>query len=102
MNPNTGSFGSAIGGMSPELQAAVSRRQGNPQAGVTAQTSNAAPTSDPQIQAAQPPTGGTNSMAPSMPSPANSSGLPFDSTEAKFIVQTLGNRLKSISKMSGA
>lgn len=101
MNP-TGSFGAAIGGVSPELQAAMSRRQGNPAAGISDQTSNTAPTANPQIQAAQPPTGGTNSMTPSTPSPANSSGLPFDSTEAKFIVQTLGNRLKSISKMSGA
>jgi len=55
MNPqNTGSFGAATGGLSPELQAALQRRS-QPGQGATNALTNTAPTMDPNTQPAEAP-----------------------------------------------
>lgn len=103
MNPpsNTGSFGSAIGGMSPELAAAVSRRSGSNPSGPMGQVSNSAPTADPTTQM-PPPSTGMPPQAPTGPSmPGLSQGLPSPS-ETEIILKSLDSRLKSLSKVQEA
>lgn len=113
MNPtNTGSFGAAIGGVSPELQAAMASRQGGASVGapISSQVSQAAPTADIQTQAPaaptasapMPPMGGSPEMGAPMPAEsAPVPQMPFESPEAKMIVGSLGNRLKALSKLQG-
>lgn len=91
---NTGSFGSAIGGMSPELAEAMQRRggQGNPMA----QVSNSAPTANPAIQAPSP-------LPSPQGSPAGALGgapLPEQTPESQIIIKALDGRLKSLSKLT--
>jgi hypothetical protein len=93
---NTGSFGSAIGGMSPELQAAISRRAGGNPSGPMGQTSASAPTTDPTIQ--QSPMSGQMSV-PSMPQGTTGMGMPANSPESQIIIKALDSRLKSLSKI---
>ena len=90
---DTGSFGAAIGGMTPELQAAVQRRAGGSAVAPTAQVSNSAPTADPSIQMPTPPT----ASAATAGAPAQQPNLPFDSSEAKIILQAMSGRLKALS-----
>lgn len=98
---NTGSFGAAAGGISPELQASIQRRAGA-QGGTSAVTAGA-PTFDPSTQPAQPPTGQPASQpvggapAPTLDKPQ----ISFESPEAKMIVGSLSTRLKALSKMQG-
>lgn len=97
---DTGSFGSAIGGLSPELSAAIQRRPGV--GGSTSplnQVSNTAPTADPAIQPSQP----TQAAVGQPTGPGNTSGMgiPFGSEEAKLILGSMGNYLKSITKFHG-
>lgn len=93
---NTGSFGAAIGGMSPELQAAMQRRQG--QGGATAQVSNTAPTMDPTTQPAQPATAPTASADTASAPPPATPGMPFDPSTIKMIVGSFSHVLKSMTK----
>jgi len=102
---NTGSFGSAIGGLTPELQAAMQSRQGNPNAGATSQVSNTAPTSDPSsqvppMQGGMPPQAQAPQQA-SQQAPLSPSGLPFDPSDAKIILGAMGGWLKTLSKSAG-
>lgn len=102
---NTGSFASAIGGASPELQAAMQRRAGSQQVPAASQVSNTAPTNDPSTQQSAPITAQAPSMSAPSAAPAGGSPspqIPFESPEAKMIVGSLGNRLKSLSKLQGA
>jgi len=100
---NTGSFGAAIGGMTPELEAAVSRRGGGAamQPPAMSQVSNTAPTFDPTAQGAPiPPMQGL--MGQSTPQPTQSMGQPTGSDEAQIILNALSARLKSDSKIKEA
>lgn len=102
MNNNSGSFGAAAGGMSPELAAAVQRRAGN-SSGPMAQVSNSAPTADPTTQVPNPtpltgspsPTSTAMSATPQA-GMAGSSGLPVESSEAQLILKALSGRLKML------
>ena len=98
---NTGSFGSAAGGMSPELQAAISRRAGGNPSGPMGQTTNSAPTNDPTIQQPQIQPSQVNPASvgvPSSPRLSGGAGLPINVPEAQLIIKALDSRLKSISK----
>ena len=101
---NTGSFGAPAGGMSPELQAAVQRRAGGNPSGPMGQTTQTAPTNNPQIQ--QPevnPTSAPSGVLASPPSlPGAGVGTPAESPETVLIVKALDSRLKSLSKIQGA
>jgi hypothetical protein len=107
MNPtNTGSFGAAAGGASPELIAAIQRRQ--TQGGTTGQVTQGSASYNPSIQ--QPQVSGSPSM-PSQPTqPQGMSGqpqgmgggLPAESSESSLIIKALDSRLKSLSKIQGA
>lgn len=100
---DTGSFGAAAGGITPELQAAIQRRAGASSMPV----SGGAPTFNPSTQPPQPPTAPAPGGAPvsNLPQPPVGPGatvpgqtqpaLPFDSTESKMILQALSNRLKA-------
>lgn len=113
MNPNegqsTGSFGSAAGGMSPELQAAISRRAGDQGGSPLNQVTQGAPTANPQTQAPAPmagvpPSGAAQpglSGSPMPPDQNAQNGVPFGSAEAKMILGSLSNYLKSITKFHG-
>lgn len=57
-------FMSPAGGVSPALQAAMQRRQGQPQAGATAAVGGGAPTFDPTTQPTQ-----ATGQAPGAPQP---------------------------------
>ena len=94
---NTGSFGAAIGGMSPELQAAMQRRAGAGAVPTSDQVSNTAPTADPSTQMPTAPT----ASAATAGAPATNPQLPFDSSEAKIILQAMGGRLKALSRLAG-
>ena len=107
----TGNFGAAAGGISPELQAALSRRQ-NPGAnsGAMGQVTQGAPTFDPSIQPGTPPTGGAPMPGGQPPMPGGdpmaqapaAPSLPFDASEASVIIKAMDSRLKSLSKLQGA
>jgi hypothetical protein len=106
---NLGSFGSAIGGMSPELQAAVSRRAGGNPSGPLGQTTQTAPTNNPAIQ--QSPLGSTPApvagsrsvgLPPTPPSAGTGPGLPMNTPESELIVKALANRLNTLGKLQGA
>lgn len=102
---NTGSFGSAAGGMSPELQAAISRRAGGNPSGPMGQTTASAPTNDPTIQQPQVNSVPAPSVGPSVPtmsSGGTGTGLPMNTPESELIVKALDSRLKSLSKIQGA
>lgn len=104
---NTGSFGAAAGGMSPELQAAILRR-GN-QGGATAAVTQGAPGFNPSTQPASPPTGappmplgqqGTPPPpppAPGQPMPQDAS-LPFAGGDAIKVIDALSKFLKTFSQ----
>lgn len=83
--------------MSPELQAAMQRRSGNPAQGATAQVSQGAPTADPATQTPMQPT----ASAATAGAPATAS-MPFDPGIEKMIVGSLTNHLRSINKLRGA
>lgn len=104
MNPtNTGSFGAAAGGMSPELQAAISRRAGGNPSGPMGQTSASAPTNDPSIQQPQISGGQISPASLGVQVPQNmGGGLPAESSETVLILKSLDARLKSLSKIQGA
>ena len=103
MQNNTGSFGAATGGMTPELQAAISRRAGGNPSGPMGQVSNSAPTANPatQVPSSTPLAG---SPAPtsiamggtSQPGVSGSAGLPTESDEATLILKALSGRLKML------
>lgn len=97
---DTGSFGAAAGGISPELQAAMQRRG---QGGATAAVTQGAPGFDPLVQPAQAPTGAPPmpmGAVPAQPSAqAPTPALPFDSSEAQLIIKSLDSRLKALSKV---
>lgn len=102
MNPNnTGNFGAAGGGISPELQAAITSRQtqGAPTQAVTQGSANY----NPAVQPAQPPTGQAPQMTPMgqppMPQPTAPSTPTPEKTETRYIIEALDGRLKSLSKM---
>ncbi len=97
---NTGSFASAIGGMSPELRAAISRRQ-QPQGGATSAVSTSAPSYNPSTQPEPVP---TNIPNVGVKNPINmvESGLPTNSGESKIIIQALKTRLETLSKIQEA
>ena len=106
---NTGSFGAAAGGISPELQAAIQSRG---QGGATAAVTQGAPNFNPATQPPAPATGAVPGGAPmgGQPMPPEvqgqeigptAAGLPFDSGEAKLIIQALTNRLKALSNLQG-
>ena len=90
---NTGSFGAATGGMSPELSEAIQRRAGGNQGGTTAQVTQGAPTFDPTTQMPQ----SATSMSPLGLPPQQ--GTPQGDMESKIIVNALNSRLKSLSKV---
>lgn len=90
---NTGSFGAATGGMSPELTEAIQRRAGGNQGGATAQVTQSAPTFDPSTQMPSAPT----SMSPLGLPPQQ--GTPEGDMESKIIIKALDSRLKSLSKV---
>ena len=100
---NTGSFAASLGGMTPELKAAIQKRMGGSNVPTTAQVSQGAPTANPLTQAPAPAT----AQAPNMPQPQAEPAqpaaptLPIESPEAKMIIGSLGNRLKAISKLQG-
>jgi len=104
MNPqNLGQFGAAAGGVSPELQAAISRRAGGNPSGPLGQTTQTAPTFNPTIQ--QPevnsvpaPVGGASGSPPPSPS-GTGTGLPMNTPESELIIKALDSRLKSLSKI---
>jgi hypothetical protein len=92
---NTGSFGSATGGMTPELQEAITRRQGGNPSGAMAQVSNSAPTANPETQVrsmGSPQPVGT----PQTNSLPTGGGQP--TSEARIILQALKGRLDALSK----
>ena len=99
---NTGSFGAAAGGMSPELQAAIQRRQGGNPSGPMGQTTNSAPTNNPMIQQPQIQPSQVNPASLGVPSgsprPSGGAGLPINVPEAQLIIKALDQRLRSISK----
>jgi hypothetical protein len=101
MNPNnTGSFGSAAGGVSPELQAAIQRRAGGNPSGPMGQVTQGAPTYNPSTQpsnSAPAPVQGNSGQGLSIPSTGTGAGLPNESSEAKIIISALRERLKSLS-----
>lgn len=95
---NTGSFAAATGGMSPELQAAITKRAGGNPSGPMAQTTASAPTNNPQVPPSSP------SLNPIIPAETpqtavgSSAGLPGGNTESKIIIQALKGRLEALSK----
>lgn len=104
MNPpnNTGQFGTATGGISPELQEAIAGRQ--TQGGVTNQVTQSAPGFDPNTQPSAPPQGA--------PPPTPMGATPMDSgpmipssgenPEVKIILGALKSRLDLWNKVQGA
>lgn len=91
--------------MTPELQAAIQRRAGGSNVPATAQVSQSAPTANPAIQAPQPATAAVPGVPQASANASQTAGnpqLPFDSSEAKIILQAMGGRLKALSKMQGA
>jgi hypothetical protein len=128
VNPqNTGSFGAAIGGISPELQAAIQGRAGNPNAGATQQVSGAAPTSNPTTQVPPPPTvlpqqpgmtnAGSGAIGTSLTGggeegmgsqPLTNAGqapatalAPYDPSNVKTILSAMHGFLKTVQRLSG-
>jgi len=97
MDQNTGSFGAAIGGMSPELQAAMQRRPAGAAVPPTSQVSNTAPTADPTTQMPLAPT--ASAATAGAPQGAPSPTMPFDSSEAKIILSAMGGRLKALNSL---
>ena len=102
---NLGSFGN--GQMSPELQAAISRR-GN-SGGATNAVMTGAPTFNPSIQPSQAnsapaPAGGAFGSPPSSPSLSSGTGvgLPANTPESELIVKALASRLSTLGKLQGA
>lgn len=102
MQPSFGSGSPLLGGNAGSALAQVMAQQAQGGAGQTQQVTPAAPTFDPSAQPPTPPTGGAPNMAPSGGKPQTDSTMPFDSAEAKMIIQYLGNRLKSGAKFHGA
>jgi len=102
---NTGSFASATGGMSPELQAAVQRRQGGNPSGPMAQVTPTAPTFNPSTQVPNPtpsPSAGSPGLTSSNPAMGTGVGLPMNTPESELIIKALDSRLKALSKIQGA
>ena len=107
MDPtNSGSFGVAAGGVSPELQAAIQRRAGGNPSGPMGQVTQGAPTFDPSIQQPQTspiPAPSVGSSGPtSLPTGGTGMGLPANTPESELIVKALDSRLKALSKIQGA
>ena len=93
MNPQGGSFGSAIGASSGDLQEAMARRgMGGSATAVVSPASASAPQNAPLPAPA--PT--TNALPPSS---ATGMGLPPNGAESQTIVKALDSRLKSLSKL---
>jgi hypothetical protein len=107
-----GSFGANAGGMSPELQAAMQRRQ--TQGGATAQVTQEAPGFNPATQPAQPPTGqapqpqmGAQPMGQPTPDQSQQAqpatpNMPYDPAELKMITGALTGRLKLLGGIQQA
>ena len=104
MNPtDTGSFGAAAEGMTPELQAAVQRRAGGNPSGPMGQVSNSAPTANPSTQMPPSSPAPTPTAMPATPqsSMGGSASLPGGTDEATLIVKALTGRLQALSKIQG-
>lgn len=103
---NTGSFGSATGGISPELQEAMSRRAGGNPSGTMGQTTQSAPTNNPEIQiptnSVPAPVAGSGSVGLPPTPPSAGTGIGVPTAESELIVKALDSRLKSLSKLQGA
>lgn len=98
---NTGSFGAAAGGVSPELQEAIQRRSGGNPSGPMGQVTATSPTFDPSTQ--RPSVAPQNLPQPNAPaSQPTEGGLSMGSPESEIIIKALDSRLKSISKLQGA
>lgn len=103
---NTGSFGAATGGVSPELQAAMASRGPGMSPPAPTQTTGTAPTNNPQTQV---PPISTAAPMTSGPSPSGGPGpsleappqLPFGSAEAKIGLGAIKNYLSAIAKFHG-
>jgi len=99
MQPNnTGSFGSATGGMSPELAAAMQRRAGGNPSGPMGQVSQGAPTANPATQVPNSAPASINVPSQSSPS-GDGMGLPTNTPESQLIIKALDQRLRSLSKV---
>ncbi len=102
---DTGSFGAAGGGISPELQEAIARRQGSQTQAVTQGSANfkpaIQPATPPPPRAMQMPQGGNMPFNPVSGQPeatqAPTMGIP-QTPESQIIIKALDGRLKSISK----
>lgn len=102
---NTGSFGAAAGGVTPELQAAIQRRAGGNPSGATGQVTQGSPNYNPTIQPSQansaPAPSGALGSPPFTPS-GTGAGLPANVPESELIIKALDSRLKALSKIQGA
>lgn len=104
---NTGSFGAAAGGISPELHDAISRRG---QGGATAAVTQGAPGFNPATQPPAPATGGApmptpvptptppGASAQPAPAPTDGSPLPFAGQDAIKVIDALSKFLKTFSQ----
>ena len=97
MNPNTGSFGAAIGGADPIQEAMARRGGGAGGAGATAQSSMTqtpipaqVPQTNPQMPQSSPSMGVNTGVI---------SGMPPKPAESELIIRALSDRLKTFSKI---
>lgn len=99
MEPNnTGSFGAAAGGISPELQAAIQRRVG--QGGVTDQVTQSSPNAQPMPST--PPSSIPASSTPQIPTGGATGGQTGTERDddAALILKAMSERLKSQNKIA--
>ncbi len=92
---NTGSFGGAAGGISPDLRAAMQQRVG--QGGTTQQVTQGSPNATPM----PPPPQGNPQMVPSAPT-GGQGGSSQRVDDAHIILKAMAGRLKSQEKIAEA
>jgi hypothetical protein len=98
LNPtNTGSFGAAAGGLSPELQAAIQRRAGGNPSGPLGQVTQGSPNFNPTTQIPNSAPAPLRHLGSPSMTTGSGAGLPADSSESKLIISALRERLKSLS-----
>ncbi len=100
MDNNTGSFGAATGGLTPELKEAMDRRsnQGAASVPLTQQVTNDAPTMNPATQGpSMPSIGGSPAAGMTSPQPLPTVSNPQDTS---LIIKALSNKLASDSKLA--
>lgn len=97
MEPSSFGSGANIIG-TDAVQAALARRQQGGSTPALNQTSQAAPTNQPNLNPPALPTGGQGMPSPSGGAPASQMGLPTESPEAQTIIKALTNRLANLSK----